>query len=521
MLAFTSPWHYFTDPVLQAPTIGSMLMCLASALIGVIVFLRRRSLLGEAISHASYPGVVISIFITAVFFPKAHDALAAIVLIGALCSSLLGLWVIEKMQRSLKVKNDAALCFVLSIFFGIGVLCASRLQFSHALWYQTAHIFLYGQAATMTDIHIVLYGTLAAAIVVALFFLYHSLRIAIFDRDYGKSVGVPIKAVDAILFILLILAIIIGIRSVGVVLMAGMLIAPAIAARQFSDRLHGVFILSGLFGALSGFFGNYLSVEIPEWGKRQGWEWKFALPTGPMILLTASAICIMALLFAPKRGFVRRRIRALYFQRECCRENFLKYMWKNAQCLPVEGIAKLQFGPKSALFVPDSSSAQNAYSQSSMSFCAEAEPAQKSSNLSSKANLAIPSMSFTQLKAGMGFSLWQTFWMLFCLKNEGWIEEKDKKFCLTTDGWQRAAHIIRLHRLWEVYLVHLGHGVEKVHRSAEEMEHILTPELEQELTLLLDNPQLDPHEQPIPSRNLFTFIDTKSAEKTSSSEGML
>ena len=141
-----SPLYYFTDPVLQAPTIGSILMCLSSALIGVIVFLRRRSLLGEALSHASYPGVVISVFVTAHFFPSAYDALASIVLMGAFCTSAAGLWLIEKMENHLKVKNDAALCFVLSLFFGIGVLIASRLQFSHALWYKTVQVFLFGQA---------------------------------------------------------------------------------------------------------------------------------------------------------------------------------------------------------------------------------------------------------------------------------------------------------------------------------------------------------------------------------------
>lgn len=440
---FSSIVHYFTDPVLQAPTIASMLMCLSSALVGVIVFLKRRSLLGEALSHASYPGVIISIFITSVFFPAAHDALTVIVLIGAFCSSLLGLWIIEKMQCFGKVKNDAALCFVLSIFFGVGVLFASKLQFSNALWYQTAHIFLYGQAATMTDIHIVLYAALALIIICALFFLYHPLRIVIFDREYGRSVGAPIKVVDGFFSFLLIIAIIIGIRSVGVVLMAGMLIAPAVAARSFSNRLNTVFIIAGLIGAFCGFFGNYLSVEIPQWGKSQGWDWKFVLPTGPMILLTASSICFISLLFAPQSGFVRRKIRAGHFRRECQRENLLKYIWKNAE----------------------------------------------------KRYIA-----FSELKKGMGLSSFRLFSMLFFLKNEGWIEEKAHQFRLTADGWQRATHIIRLHRLWEVYLVYLGQGVEKVHRSAEEMEHILTPELEQELTVLLNNPQLDPHKQPIPSK---------------------
>ncbi len=442
-MMFSSPWHYFTDPVLQAPTIGSILMCLASALIGVIVFLRRRSLLGEALSHASYPGVVISIFFIATFFPNARDAGPLVVMIGAFCTAVLGLWMIHKMERRLKVNNDAALCFVLSIFFGVGVLIASRLQFTHALWYKTVNVFLYGQAATMTDIHIYLYAGLALLILSSVFFLYHPLKITVFDPDYAKSVGVPFKLLETLLFLLLNLAIIIGIRSVGVVLMAGMLIAPAIAARQFSHRLKGVFGLAALFGAFSGFFGNYLSVELPQWGKNQGWEWKFTLPTGPMILLSASCICVISLFLAPKSGIVQRLLRRARFQRQCQAENLLKHLWKK--------------GDRNFIAIRD-------------------------------------------LKAGSSYSSWRLFWMLFKLKREGWIDQKGKQIALTLDGWKRASHIVRLHRLWELYLVHLGQGVEKVHRSAEEMEHILTPDLEKELTELLDNPSEDPHRQPIPAR---------------------
>jgi manganese/zinc/iron transport system permease protein len=380
------------------------------------------------------------VFITAHFFPSAYDALSLIVLIGAFCTAILGLWLIDKMESRLKVKNDAALCFVLSIFFGVGVLIASRLQFSHALWYKTVYIFLFGQAATMMDVHVIVYALLALLIICALFFLYRSVQISLFDKDYGKTVGVPIAFIDAVLFVLLIVAIIVGIRSVGVVLMAGMLIAPAVAARQLSNQLGGVFFLAGLIGALSGFFGNYLSVEIPQWTEAaRSAGAHFSLPTGPMILLCASFFCLCAFLFAPKSGFIRRRIRAFYFQRECQRENVLKYLWK----------------------------------------------AKKGTQGELTRVLDVSSLTL--------------FWMLFCLKKQGWIEERDGCFFLTQDGRQRATRIVRLHRLWELYLVHLGQGVEKVHRSAEEMEHILTPELEAELTLVLNDPKLDPHRQPIPS----------------------
>lgn len=438
-----SPWHHFTDPVLQAPTIGSMLMCLSSALVGVIVFLRKRSLLGEALSHATYPGVVLSVLFMATFFPTTSDGMAIAILVGAFLSSILGLWVIEKMERSFHVKNDAALCFVLSVFFGIGVLVASRIQVTHALWYKTVQIFLYGQAATMTDIHIVLYASLAVLLSFVLIFLYRQIQMTVFDRDFSKSVGVPVLSVDSLLFLLLVVAIVIGIRSVGVVLMAGMLIAPAVAARQFSNRLWAVFLSAGGIGAFSGFLGNYLSVELPAWGMRQGWNWDFSLPTGPMILLVASCICLVSLLFAPRGGLVSRLLRIIRFRRQCMEENLLKYLWRR--------------GDEAA--------------------------------------------SFAEIKKWQPLPFVRMRLLFWRLKNQGWIEEAGPRAIqLTKDGQVRATRIVRLHRLWEAYLVFLGQGAEKVHRSAEEMEHIITPELERELADLLGNPKRDPHAQPIPSK---------------------
>ncbi|MBY0528929.1 MAG: metal ABC transporter permease [Rhabdochlamydiaceae bacterium] len=439
---FSSPWHYFTDPVLQGPTIGSILMCFSSALVGVIVFLRKRSLLGESLSHATYPGVVLSVLLVSTFFPDAEEIIAIAILIGAFFTSILGLWLIEKLERRFKVKNDAAMCLILAVFFGVGILIASRLQSTHALWYKTIQIFLYGQAATMTGIHVLLYLVLACLMGASVLFLYRQIEIMTFDRNFARSVGMPLSLLDTLIFILLVLAIVIGIRSVGVVLMAGMLIAPAVAARQFTDRLWAVFLLASLFGALSGFLGNYLSVELPAWGMRQGLGWKFSLPTGPMILLSASSLCLGALLFAPSYGLLSRGFRILHFRTQCLAENLLKSLWKKG------------------------------------------EGARVSASL---------------VKRSLSLSLFHARALLFYLSFQGWLEPAPEGgYRLTNDGVNRALRIVRLHRLWEVYLVHLGQGVEKVHRSAEEMEHILTPELEHELTLLLQDPKHDPHQQPIP-----------------------
>jgi len=437
-----SPWEFFTNPVFQASTIGSMLMCLASALIGVVVFLRKRSLLGEALSHAAYPGVVIGVLIVAVFFSSIDGVMPIAILLGASTTAFLGLWTIDRLERSFSIKSDAALCLVLSVFFGVGVLIASRLQTTHALWYKTIQIFLYGQAATLTNMHILIYAILAAMVIAILILLYRQIEMVIFDRSFAKCVGVKIHLVDSLLFLLLILAIVIGIRSVGVVLMAGMLIAPAITARQMTNRLSVMFPLAGIVGGISGFLGNYLSIQIPHWGQERGLDWKFSLPTGPMILLSASFLSVLALLFAPDRGIFSRSLRIVAFQMQCLGENCLKHLWKEGK----EG------------------------------------------------RVSIKDLAKRHLLKG-----WQARCLLWNLQRQGWVEKRGGGyFALTQEGWLKGERIIRLHRLWEVYLVYLGQGVEKVHRSAEKMEHILTPELEKELTELLKDPRRDPHQQPIP-----------------------
>ena len=433
-------WDFFIDPVLRAPTLGSIFMCLASSLVGVIVVIKRQSLLGETLSHACYPGVVISSMIAALFFDVSSDISSFIILVGAFVFSLFGLWVVEQLERKLRISSDAALCFVLSTFLGLGILIASRIQFTHPLWYRNIQVFLYGQAATMHDKHIWLYVGLSLSILFFIILQFRKIELVIFDRTLATLMGLRIKYIDAITYTLIIIALVLGIRSVGVILMSGMLIAPAVAARQFTNQLGLLFFLSGIFGMISGYGGNVLSVEIPLW-----LNGNFSLPTGPMILLVAVGLAFFSLLFAPKRGVISRMIRISRFRFQCRVENILKTFWKLSE--------------KGALHPHEI-------------------------------------ILWNHLR------MFQVWGLLRYMIIKGWIlKEPPNRYLLTREGKKRATHLVRLHRLWEVYLVNcLKIGEEKVHRNAEEMEHIITPELEIYLIELLQNPKKDPHEQPIPQK---------------------
>lgn len=422
-------------------------MCLTASLVGVIVFLRKQSLLGESLSHAAYPGVVIGVMIAGVLGLNDNDQslIAFLIMILGFFSAIFGLWCIHWLSRKMKIKTDSALCFILSSFFGVGLMFASQVQFTYSSLYRQIQAYLYGQAATMTDVHIYIYGFFSILIIAVICLFYKELQVLTFDRDYAKCIGVKIKPLDTLIFILIALAVVIGIRSVGVVLMSAMLIAPPVAARQFTNKLYFVFIIAALFGMISGFLGNYLSVELNVVLANLYPGERLILPTGPMIVMVASFICLMSLCFAPERGWLLRLFRIGRFRYKCISENLLKVIWRFCQSNGDAGI------------------------------------------------------SFENIEKYQSLSPLYLRYLLFRLCRNGWLEKKAGYYRLTNDGKLRAENIIRLHRLWEVYLVnYLGIGAERVHRNAEEMEHILTPEIERELTLLLKDPKQDPHHQPIP-----------------------
>lgn len=444
-----SIFSFFTDPILRAPTIGCMLMCLGASLVGVIVFLRRQSLIGEVLSHAAYPGVILGTVVAGMFFVKEHEELklAILALIGAFLTSLLGLWFIGIMEKRFKCPVDAALCFVLSTFFGVGLTLTSEVQFAYTTLYKQVLTYLYGQAATMTDIHIAIYGVLAVGIAATILLLYKEIQVITFDKQYARSLGIRTHPINTLFFILVTIAVIIGIRSVGVVLMSAMLIAPAAAARQFTHRLPIMLLLAAFFGILSGFLGIYLSANATDYFNAYFPASRIILPSGPMIVIVASLICIGALLFAPERGLAVRLVRIGLFRYACIGENVLKAIWRMDHQSPV---------------------------------------------------------SLNELADYQGCSKNYLRFILWRLQCGGWVERTGPSYRLTLEGQFRAAKIVRLHRLWEVYLVdYLGIGAERVHKNAEEMEHILTPELERELTSLLKDPKQDPHHQPIPPKEDF------------------
>lgn len=433
--------NYFTDAVLRAPTLGSMFIGAMAALIGVTVVLRKESLVGEALSHAAYPGVMAGVIFWGLASLYSEGAIQIMLLFGAFTTAFLAYLLIGRLERVFNIPSDSALCLILSSFFGIGVFFASIIQFQFSSLYNQAQTYIFGQSATLTDFQMELFFILLLATAGLIAFFYRKIKIFLFDASYAETLGIKTRAIEMLLFFLTTLALVAGIRAVGVVLMSALMIAPALSARELTHHLGRMYLIAAFLGALYAFGGVVLSNELSIY--LSGDE-RFSMPTGPTIVLVAALLTGLILLFNPKRGLIFRAIRIIHFKNQTLFENILK------TCL--------------GLNRPIDASELHDY-------------------------LHVHSF---RLK-----------WSISRLLNEGWLKKNGEGlYFLTDEGRIKAKRIQRLHRLWEVYLVdYVGINKERVHKSAEEMEHLINPELEKELTKLLKDPKVDPHEKPIPEQN--------------------
>lgn len=291
---------YFTDSVLRAPTIGCMLMCLTAALVGSFVVLRRKSLIGETLAHACYPGVIVALLLDYLLTHGEEYELISMlsIMIGAAISALLGMYTIHRLEKQYKVSGDAALSATLSMFFGVALLLLSALQQSYPTLYKELQAYLFGQVATMRDVHVAVYGALSSVVLVLIILYFREIQAVIFDPVFAELIGIKKNRIEALLFLMTVLAVVVGIRSCGVVLVSAMLIFPTVCARFFTDRLAPLLALAALFGICSGFFGVVLSHEASIFFLEKGQNQLLSFPTGPMIVVVAALFLCMTLLYS-------------------------------------------------------------------------------------------------------------------------------------------------------------------------------------------------------------------------------
>ncbi len=275
----------FGDYTLQTVALGALLLGVISGTLGSFAVLRRQSLLGDTLSHAALPGICLGFII-------AGSRHLPGMMLGALVTGLLATLTMLLLQRHSRLKLDAIMGTVLSVFFAVGVVLLTWIQ-NHAGAAQAGlDSFLFGQAAAMLRSDVQLMAIVAAISTALLLLFWKELKVTTFDPLFAHTLGLPVVVLEGALTMMVAIAVVVGLQLVGVVLMSAMIIAPAVAARQWVNRLAPMLLLAAVFAAVGGVTGAVLS------------SLQRGLSTGPLIVLCISAIAIVSILIAPARGLL-------------------------------------------------------------------------------------------------------------------------------------------------------------------------------------------------------------------------
>lgn len=294
-----------SDYTFQNVVIGASLLGLISGPLGCFAVLRRQSLLGDAISHAALPGVCLSFIITG-----SRDIGG--VIIGSLATGSLAALTMLLLTRKSRLKTDAALGICLSIFFAVGIVLLTYIQGTNNASQGGLEAFLFGQAAATLRSDLWIMGSITLVTLTLLAVFWKQAKLVTFDGQYARSLGMPVNAIEAALTAMVALAVVVGLQMVGVILMSAMIVAPAAAARQWSRHLGGMLVIAAGIGIVSGVSGATISTLSR------------GLATGPLVILTATAIVIISLALAPGRGLLWGFIKH-YRQKEALQKQQLLY----------------------------------------------------------------------------------------------------------------------------------------------------------------------------------------------------
>ena len=279
------------DHTLRTVALGAALLGVVAGSLGTFAVLRRQSLLGDAISHAALPGIALAFLLTG---SRASLALT----VGAALAGFVATLAIMGIVRATRIPYDAALGLVLSVFFGFGLVLLTYLQGRPDARQAGLDTYLFGQAAALLQRDLLTMAVLGGGALVLALLFWKELKLLSFDPDFGATLGLRMRAFDVLLTGLLVVAIAIGLQTVGVVLMSAMIVAPAAAARQWTDGLAVMMGLAAAFGAAAGVAGALVSASAAR------------MPTGPTIVLCLTVVVVASLLFAPARGLVPAALRA-------------------------------------------------------------------------------------------------------------------------------------------------------------------------------------------------------------------
>ncbi len=444
LMAASSLWRVLMlqDYNTRVVLLGTVLLGIAAGLLGVYLLLRRRVLIGDAISHATLPGVALAYLWT---LSHGQEKSLLWLLMGAAISGSMGGVVVLALRHIAKIREDAALGIVLSVFFGAGVSLMSIVQQQPGGNSAGLEAFIYGKAASMTSEDVWLCGIVALIVLGALIAFSKELNVLCFDIELARSQGWPVLALDSLLIGLVVAVTIVGLQAVGLILIIALLVIPAASARFWTHDLRHMMWISAVIGAISCAAGTLLSAAVAK------------LPSGATIVLAACALFLLSFAFGRQRGVAWRLVRNYELRREQDMQHFLRAFYEILESK--NNLPDLGSELKSSQPIFLSSVCQHRHWS--------AAKAQRIARRLHAQNVVI-------------------------LAGDGSLQ-------LTPRGLLKALSFVRDHRLLEHYMMEqaAAHGAE-ADREADYLEHGLMPEHSAELAGSLPdsiaNPPPSPHE---------------------------
>lgn len=276
--------YLVNDYTFQIVALGTGLLGCISGIVGTYMTLRKESLLGDTLSHAALPGI-------GLMFLLIQQKLTPLLLVGAVITGILAVLLIQFISHRTVIKIDGAMALVLSSFFGLGLVFLTIIQGQPNANQAGLSNFIFGQASAMLRSDVRLIIGVSLFIMACILSLWKPFKLLTFDTVFAKTIYSNTTFYNLVLSLIIVLTIMIGLESVGVILISSLLVGPSIAARQWTDKLSLVMILSGMIGAVSGVVGTTVS------------SLALRIPTGPSIVVVLSLFIFFSLLFAPNNGF--------------------------------------------------------------------------------------------------------------------------------------------------------------------------------------------------------------------------
>ena len=421
---------FFMEPTTRWVVLSTTFLGFAAGLIGSFLLLRKRSLMGDALSHAMLPGVPIA-FMVMVAFGGTGKWMPGLML-GVTVFGLLGVTTVMAIHHHTRIKMDAAMGIVLSVFFGFGLSLMKVAEKLVGGEKTGLTHYIYGTVATIRFEDCMYIMVVSVIAVLACMLFYKEFKLLCFDENFGRSQGWPTGLLDLLMLMVVTLVTVVGLQTVGIILVIALFVIPAAAARFWTNTLWKMVVLASGIGAFSGWIGSIVSATVER------------MPAGAIIVIVASVVFLLSMFFGPAKGVLMRTLMKQRLNRQVARQHLLRAFFEKTEVKRV--------GDEVAIF--------------------EAKQTE---------------ISFEQLLKARSWNRAALKKMLRVAVGTGLVAElSGDMYRLSVAGFVEAERHVRNHRLWEMYLItHADIAPNHVDRDADMVEHILGEQLVCRLEKLL------------------------------------